>query len=70
MNKGFKMFLGFVALSLVVGMSANAHRIPIVNEGGDSTKVEEVVTILRKLPSFQKQVLSMKLSGWWVMSLS
>ena len=46
MNKGFKMFLGFVALSLVVGMSANAHRTPIVNEGGDSTKVEEKVPVI------------------------
>ncbi len=40
------MFLGFVALSLVVGMSANAHRIPIVNEGGDSTKVEEKAPVI------------------------
>ncbi|MBQ1666612.1 MAG: peptidylprolyl isomerase [Prevotella sp.] len=46
MNKGFKMFLGFVALSLVVGMSANAHRTPIVNEGGDSTKVEEKAPVI------------------------
>ena len=40
------MFLGFVALSLVVGMSANAHRTPIVNEGGDSTKVEEKAPVI------------------------
>lgn len=40
------MFLGFVALSLVVGMSANAHRTPIVNEGGDSTKVEEKTPVI------------------------
>ena len=40
------MFLGFVALSLVVGMSANAHRPPIVNEGGDSTKVEEKAPVI------------------------
>lgn len=46
MNKGFKTFLGFVALSLVVGMSANAHRTPIVNEGGDSTKVEEKAPVI------------------------
>lgn len=40
------MFFGFVALSLVVGMSANAHRTPIVNEGGDSTKVEEKAPVI------------------------
>lgn len=40
------MFLGFVALSLVVGMSANAHRTPIVNGGGDSTKVEEKAPVI------------------------
>lgn len=40
------MLLGFVALSLVVGMSANAHRTPIVNEGGDSTKVEEKAPVI------------------------
>lgn len=40
------MFLGFVALSLVVGMSANAHRTPIVNEGDDSTKVEEKAPVI------------------------
>lgn len=40
------MFLGFVALSLIVGMSANAHRTPIVNEGGDSTKVEEKAPVI------------------------
>ena len=40
------MFLGFVALSLVVGMSANAHRTPIVNEGGDSTKIEEKAPVI------------------------
>ena len=40
------MFLGFVALSLVVGMSANAHRTPIVNDGGDSTKVEEKAPVI------------------------
>lgn len=46
MNKSIHTIGGLVVLSLLVGMSARANRSFIMNEGGDSAKVEKIDPII------------------------